>query len=89
VLDCGQVAVSGTVPVCAVPPGPASLVLFTSSGTAYVGPGSAVSAASGMAVASVPFGTATYSTSAPETIWATTGNTTSTVSVIWLLSTSA
>jgi len=55
VIQCAQQAVSGTVPLFPVPPGPANMVLFTSSGTVWVGPSITVGTSDGFAVSTPVF----------------------------------
>ena len=88
-ITTGQLAVAGTKPIFTMPPSGGNIVLATTSGTIFVGPGSAVSTTSGMVVTTTPFHVATFAGSASETMFATTGSTASTVSVCWLISSGA
>jgi hypothetical protein len=85
----GQLAVAGTVSLLTMPPGGGSLVLATVSGTAYVGPGSALTTSNGFPVTTAPFAVPTFTDSSATRLYATTGSTASTVSVGWLISTAA
>ena len=90
-IDTGQMAVSGTVPLFTVPPGAVSIALAVVSGTVpvFVGPGTAVSTTNGFPVTTAPFAVRSFAPSAGEKIYATNGSTSSTVSVSWMISTGA
>lgn len=70
----GQVAVSGTVALVTVPPGPSSVVL-SAAGTIYVGDSTAVTTANGAAVTSSPVTLAAYPGSSGTTLYATCAGT--------------
>jgi hypothetical protein len=85
----GQQAVSTTTGtyLFTVPPGAANVVLATSTGTVYVGSGSAVSTTNCFPVSTYPVHLPCYPTSAGEKFYAVNGSTSSTVSVGWFIST--
>lgn len=86
-LITGQVQVSGTVSVVSTPPGAGALVLATTSGTVFVGPGSTVTTTNGFPVSASPFAVPTFSDSAGRQLWATVSS--GTVALGWFLSTAA
>jgi hypothetical protein len=82
----GQWAVTGTVPVFTVPPGPCSVTMYVSAGTAYTGLSASVSATNGMSVATTPVTFQCFPSSAGQQLYATTGNTTTTVAIHYIVS---
>lgn len=82
----GQSAVTGTVPIFTVPPGAANITLATSTGTLYVGSGTALTATNGFPVSTYPVNVPCFPTSEGEKFYATTGGS-STVAVGWMIST--
>ena len=88
-IEMGQWAVSGTIPIFQVPPGPCAVTMYVSAGTVYTGLSTAVTTANGMSVSTSPVTFTCFPGSRGAQFYATTGNTSSTVAIHYIMSTGA
>jgi len=86
-LVMGQVAVTGTVPAFTVPPGPCAVTMWIATGAVYTGTSMALTTANGMSVPTTPVSFTLVPGSKGAQVYATTGNTTSTVAIHYVVST--
>ncbi len=85
-LSMGQVPVTGTVPVFTVPPGPVAVTMYAAASGVYVGTSTALTTSNGMSVSTSPVRFTSFPTSQGAQLYATTGNTSSTVALYYLVS---
>ena len=85
-LNMGQYSVTGTVPTFTVPPGPCAVTMWVSTGAVYTGTSTALTTANGMSVPTYPVTFQGFGGSQGAQIYATTGNTTSTVAIHYVVS---
>ena len=85
-LTMGQYPVTGTVPVFTVPPGPAAVTMWVASGAVYVGTSTAITTSNGASVPTSPVTFQGFSGSRGSQIYGTTGNTSSTVAIHYVIS---
>ena len=85
-LNMGQASVSGTVPIFTIPPGPVAVTMYVATGAVYTGLSTAVSSTNGMSVPTYPVTFTAFPGSQGAQLYATTGNTTSTVAIHYVVS---
>jgi len=85
-LNMGQWSVSGTVPIFTIPPGPVAVTMYVATGVVYTGMSTAVSTTNGMSVPTYPVTFQGFPGSAGQQLYATTGNTTTTVAIHYVVS---
>jgi hypothetical protein len=85
-LEMGQWAVSGTVPIFTVPPGPCAVTMFVAGGAVYTGLSTAVTTTNGMSVPTYPVTFQAFPNSQGRQLYATTGGA-STVTIHYVVST--
>ena len=83
----GQWAVSGTVPVFQIPPGPVAVTMYAPTGVVYTGLSATMSTVSGMSVPTVPVTFQGFPNSKGAQIYATTGTAATTVAIHYVIST--
>lgn len=86
-LEMGQFAVTGTVPVFTVPPGPCAVTMYAPTGVVYAGTSGAVSTTNGMSVPTSPVSFQGFPGSQGRQVYATVGTASTTVAIHYIIST--
>lgn len=86
-IEMGQWAVTGTVPIFTVPPGPCAVTMYAPTGIVYTGLAATMSTVSGMSVPTVPVTFQCFPNSRGSQIYATTGTAATTVAIHYVVST--
>ena len=88
-LIMGQRAVTGTVPVFSVPPGPCAVTMWVATGAVYTGTSTALTTSNGMSVPTTPVTFETFAGSQGAQVYGTVGTAATTVTVNFVVSTGA
>ena len=83
----GQWAVSGTIPVFTIPPGPCAVTMYAPTGVVYTGTGASVSTSTGMSVPTAPVTFQCFPGSRGAQIYGTVGTAATTVAIHYVIST--
>ena len=86
-IEMGQWAVTGTVPVFTVPPGPCAVTMYAPTGVVYTGLSATMSTVSGMSVPTTPVTFQCFPGSRGAQIYATVGTAATTVAIHYVVST--
>ena len=86
-LEMGQWAVTGTVPIFTVPPGPCAVTMYCPTGVVYVGTSTVLTTSNGMSVPTTPVTFQGFSGSQGSRLYATVGTAATTVAIHYVLST--
>ena len=86
-LEMGNFAVTGTVPVFTVPPGPCAVTMYAPTGVVYTGLSTAVTTSNGMSVPTTPVTFQCFPGSRGNQIFATVGTAATTVAIHYVIST--
>lgn len=86
-LEMGQWAVTGTVPIFQVPPGPCAVTMYCPTGVVYTGLSTAVTTSNGMSVPTTPVTFTAFSGSQGRQLYATVGTAATTVAIHYIMST--
>ena len=87
-LNMGQASVTGTVPIFTIPPGPVAVTMYVATGVAYTGTSTNLTTSNGMSVPTYPVTFQGFPGSQGAQLYATTGNTTTTVAIHYVVSSS-
>ena len=82
----GQCAVTRTVSVFTVPPGPVAVTMYAAAAGVYVGTSTALTTSNGMSVSTSPVRFTCFPTSAGSQLYATVGTVATTVALHYLVS---
>ena len=85
-LVMGQYAVTGTVPVFTVPPGPCAVTMYAAAAV-YTGTSTALTTSNGMSVSTTPVTFQCFSGSQGAQVYATVGTAATTVALYYVVST--
>ena len=85
-LSMGQWPVTGTVPIFVVPPGPVAVTMYVATGVVYTGLSTNLTTTNGMSVSTSPVTFTCWPGSQGQQLYATTGNTTTTVAIHYVVS---
>ena len=85
-LNMGQAAVSGTVAVFTVPPGPCAVTMYVATGAVYTGTSTALTTSNGMSVPTYPVTFTAFPGSQGAQIYATVGTAATTVALHYIVS---
>jgi hypothetical protein len=83
----GQWAVSGTIAIFQVPPGPCAVTMYAPTGVVYAGLSTTMSTVSGMSVPTTPVTFQCFSGSRGAQIYGTVGTAATTVAIHYVVST--
>ena len=86
-LEMGQFAVTGTVPIFQVPPGPCAVTMYAPTGVVYTGMSTAVTTSNGMSVPTNPVTFTAFPGSRGNQLFATVGTAATTVAIHYIVST--
>lgn len=86
-LEMGQWSVSGTVPVFTVPPGPCAVTMYAPAGVVYTGLSASLTTVNSFSVPTSPVTFTGFPGSQGKQLYATTGSTSSTVAIHYIMST--
>ena len=86
-LEMGNFAVTGTVPVFTVPPGPCAVTMYAPTGVVYTGLSASMSTATGMSVPTTPVTFQGFPGSQGHQIYGTVGTAATTVAIHYVIST--
>lgn len=86
-IEMGQWSVAGTVPVFTVPPGPCAVTMYAPTGAVYTGLSTALTTGSGFSLPTSPVTFTAFPGSQGRQLYATTGSTSSTVAIHYIMST--
>jgi hypothetical protein len=85
----GQAAVTGTVPIFTVPPGPCAVTMYVATGAVYVGTSTVLTTATGMSVPTTPVTFESFPGSRGAQLYGTVGTAATTVAINYVVSTGA
>ena len=88
-LEMGQWAVTGTVPIFQVPPGPCAVTMYAPTGVVYTGLSTAATTANSFSVPTSPVTFRCFSGSRGAQIYGTVGTAATTVAIHYIVSTGA
>lgn len=83
----GQAAVTGTVPIFTIPPGPCAVTMYVATGAAYVGTSTALTTTDGMSVPTTPVTFEGFPGSRGAQLYGTVGTAATTVAINYVVST--
>jgi hypothetical protein len=83
----GQWAVSGTVAIFTVPPGPCAVTMYAPTGVVYAGTSTALTTANGMSVSTSPVTFTCWPGSTGAQLYGTVGTAATTVNIHYVIST--
>jgi len=86
-LEMGQWAVTGTVPIFTVPPGPCAVTMYCPTGAVYAGTSTALTTSNGFSVPTYPVTWTGFAGSRGSQVYATVGTAATTVAIHYVLST--
>lgn len=86
-ISMGQWAVSGTVPIFTVPPGPCAVTMYVATGSVYTGTSTNLSTVNGMSVPTSPVTFRCWPGSQGAQLYGTTGTAATTVAINYIVST--
>ena len=86
-LEMGQFAVTGTVPIFQVPPGPCAVTMYAPTGVVYTGLSTALTTSNGMSVPTSPVTFTAFPGSRGNQLFATVGTAATTVAIHYIVST--
>lgn len=87
-LNMGQWAVSGTIPIFTIPPGPCAVTMYVSTGAVYTGLSTALTTTNGMSVSTSPVTFQCFPGSTGAQLYATVGTAATTVAINYIVSSS-
>lgn len=82
-----QAAVTGTVPIFTVPPGPCAVTMWVATGAVYVGTSTALTTSNGASVPTSPVTFRGFSGSQGAQLYGTVGTAATTVAINYVVST--
>lgn len=82
----GQAAVTGTVPIFTIPPGPCAVTMWVATGAVYTGTSTVLTTSNGMSVPTTPVTFDGFPGSKGAQVFGTTGGS-STVAINYVIST--
>ena len=85
-LEMGQWAVTGTVPIFQVPPGPCAVTMYAPTGAVYTGLSTALTTSNGFSVPTTPVTFQCFPGSQGAQLYATVGTAATTVALHYLVS---
>jgi len=88
-IEMGQWAVTGTVPIFQVPPGPCAVTMYAPTGVVYTGLSTALTTSNGMSVPTTPVTFTCFSGSAGKQLYGTVGTAATTVAIHYVISSGA